>query len=165
MKTLLFATALATGLLLTDAAWAEDQPACDGAASIGSGGSASAGGTSATTLGTGAACDTGEGTNATVGTGGSAAAADGSANSRSKVNANDNSLNAKSQAMAKDGGTWSKSKTQTKIRQGEDLASRTKSMSHVPGEKPVKSTTGVDSEVPTSGEATGATCDPATTAC
>jgi hypothetical protein len=36
-------------------------------------------------------------------------------------------LHGKSQAHAKDqGGTWSKSKTQTKVKQGEELSSRTK---------------------------------------
>jgi hypothetical protein len=153
-----------SALLLLGTVEAGAQDTCDGAATIGSGGSAAAGGTSATTLGTGAVCNTGDGTNATIGSGGTAAAADGRADSRTRVNANENNLNAKSDAMAQDGGTWSKSKTQTKIHQGEELSSTTKSMSHVPGEKPVKSTTSVETSVP---ETTGSTaaCDPAVATC
>jgi hypothetical protein len=57
-------------------------------------------------------------------------------------------LHGKSQAHAKDqGGTWSKSKTQTKVKQGEELSSRTKSMSHEPGGAPAKSTTSTNIQV------------------
>jgi hypothetical protein len=42
--------------------------------------------------------------------------------------------------MAHDGGTFSKSHTKTKVRDGE-VESRTKTMAHEPGSKPVKSTT------------------------
>ena len=57
-------------------------------------------------------------------------------------------LHGKSQAKAKDqGGTWSKSKTQTKVKQGEELSSRTKSMSHEPGGPPAKSKTTTNVEV------------------
>jgi hypothetical protein len=49
-----------------------------------------------------------------------------------------------SKARAQDGGTWSDSKTKTKIHKGE-VESRTKSMAHEPGGPPVKSTTGVSS--------------------
>jgi hypothetical protein len=162
IRTTLILSASAFLLLATAEAGAEER--CDGAATIGSGGSAAAGGTSATTLGTGGVCAGEDGTSASIGSGGSAAANDGRADSRTRVNANENNLNAKSDAMAQDGGTWSKSKTQTKIRQGEELSSRTRTMSHVPGEKPVKSTTSVETSVP---DATGstATCDPAVSTC
>jgi hypothetical protein len=45
-----------------------------------------------------------------------------------------------SKSKAQDGGTWSKSKTKTKLKKGE-LTSRTKSMAHEPGGSPAKSTT------------------------
>lgn len=121
---------------------------CRNSATIGSGGSASAGGTSASTLGTGAACDTGDGTNATIGSGGSAAAVDGKAKSRTKTSVNSQNLQSRSKAQAMDKGTFSKSQTKTKIKHGEELQSRTKTMAHVPGEKPIKNTTRVETEVP-----------------
>lgn len=43
--------------------------------------------------------------------------------------------------MANDQGIFSKSQTKTKVRDGESVESRTKTMSHEPGSKPVKSTT------------------------
>jgi hypothetical protein len=49
-------------------------------------------------------------------------------------------LQDKSRAKAQDGGTWSKSQTDTKIKQDEET-SRTKSMAHEPGGPPAKSTT------------------------
>jgi len=49
-------------------------------------------------------------------------------------------LQDQARAKAQDGGTWSKSMTDTKIKEGE-LDSRTKSMAHEPGGPPVKSTT------------------------
>ncbi|WP_342643193.1 hypothetical protein [Rhodoligotrophos ferricapiens] len=135
----------ALGLLAPISLPVQAQDSCDGAATVGSGGSAATDSTSASTVGTGAGCTTGSGHNATVGSGGSAAAVDGKVDSDTKVNANSNNLNAKSDASAKDGGEWSKSKTQTKVRHGEDLSTRTKTMSHVPGSKPEKSTTTVKS--------------------
>jgi hypothetical protein len=60
---------------------------------------------------------------------------------RSKVNETGQGLNGQSKAMAHDGGTFSKSQTKTKVRDGESVDSRTKTMSHEPGSKPVKSTT------------------------
>lgn len=153
----------ASAFLLLASVEAGAQQTCDGAATVGSAGSAAAGGTSATTLGTAGVCAGGDGTSASIGSGGSAAAVDGRTDSDTRVNANGNNLNAKSDAMAQDGGTWSKSKTQTKVRQGEDLSSRTRSMSHVPGEKPVKSTTSLETTVP---DATGSTaCDPTVAPC
>jgi hypothetical protein len=49
-----------------------------------------------------------------------------------------------SKARAQDKGTWSDSKTRTKVHKGE-VTTRTKTMSHEPGSKPAKSTTGVSS--------------------
>jgi hypothetical protein len=120
---------------------------CENSATIGSGGSAAAGGTSASTLGTGAACDTGDGTTASIGSGGSAATTDGKAMSRTNTNVNPNQLKSQSKAQAMDKGTFSKSMTKTRIKDGE-LQSRTKSMSHVPGQKPVKDNVLMESQLP-----------------
>ena len=108
---------------------------------IAGGGSAAAGGTSASTVGTGATATGPSGTSSTIGSGGSAAAVDGRATSRTKINENPNGLKGQSKAMAHDGGTFSKTTTKTKVKAGEELSTRTKSMAHVPGSKPVKSTT------------------------
>ena len=108
---------------------------------IGTAGSAAAGGTSASTLGTGGTSTGTDGTtSSTLGTGGSAAAVDGKATSKTKIHQNPNMLHGQSRARAQDGGTWSRSHTRTKIKDGE-LQSRTRSMSHEPGGAPVKSTT------------------------
>ena len=113
----------------------------------GSGGSAAAGGTSASTLGTGGTSTGAAGTGSSIGSGGSAAAVDGKAQSRTNVNGgNGPTLNANSKAQAHDGGTFSKSHTKTQVKAGEEVSSRTKTMSHVPGSKPVKSTTGTSSQ-------------------
>ena len=113
---------------------------CNAAGTVGSGGSAAAGGTSASTLGTAGACQTDDGTTASIGSGGSAATADGKARSQTKVNENPNQLRTQSKAQAMDQGTFSKSQTKTRVK-GDELQSKTRSMSHVPGQKPVKSTT------------------------
>jgi len=103
----------------------------DSSGTVGSGGSAAAGGTS-----TGPA-----GTSSSIGGAGSAATSDGgTATSSNKVHENPNMLQDQAKARAQDGGTWSKSMTNTKIKEGE-LDSRTKSMAHEPGGPPVKSTT------------------------
>jgi hypothetical protein len=120
---------------------------CNAAGTVGSGGSAAAGGTSASTLGTAGACQTDDGTTASIGSGGSAAAADGKAKSQTKVNENPNQLRAQSKAQAMDQGTFSKSQTKTRVK-GDELQSTTRSMSHVPGEKPVKSTTDSNTVLP-----------------
>ena len=99
---------------------------------VGSGGSAAAGGTSASTLGMGAK----SGDSQSLGSAGSAAAVDGRATSKTKMNDN----NAMSKARAQDGGTWSRSMTKTKIKD-DTLTSRTKAMAHQPGGPPVKSKT------------------------
>ncbi|MEX6508444.1 hypothetical protein [Jiella sp. M17.18] len=119
----------------------------DDAATVGSGGSASAGDTSASTLGTaGATTDDNGDYAASIGSGGSAASGGGKTKSQTKVNANPYKLNARSRAMAHDKGTFSKSKTKTKVKGG-DLSSRTKTMSHVPGQKPVMNRTQSDASL------------------
>lgn len=112
----------------------------DSSATVGTGGSAAAGGTSASTLGLGGTSTGPAGSSSTIGTGGSAATTEGKATTSSKINENDNMLKGQAKAKAQDGGTWSKSMTNTKIKEGE-LDSRTKSMAHEPGGPPVKSTT------------------------
>ena len=111
-------------------------------ATVGSAGTASAGDTSASTLGTaGASTDAAGNPSNSLATGGSAASANGKVKSDTKVKQNANMLKGQSKAMAHDAGTFSKSKTKTRIKDGE-LTSDTRSMSHVPGEKPSKSTSG-----------------------
>ncbi|MDX1005662.1 hypothetical protein GOE08_02025 [Sinorhizobium medicae] len=113
---------------------------CDAAGTIGSGGSAAAGGTSASTVGTAGTCRTDSGTTSSIGAGGSAATSDEKAKSRTKINENPSQLQGQSKAQAMDKGTFSKSQTKTKVTE-DGLQSRTKSMSHVPGEKPTQSKT------------------------
>jgi hypothetical protein len=102
------------------------------------GGSAAAGGTSASTLGVGAT----SGGSSALGTGGSAAGGTRDSSS-TKLHGNANTMNGMAKARAQDKGTWSDSKTHTKIHKGE-VSSRTKTMAHVPGAPPVKSTTGIN---------------------
>jgi len=112
-----------------------------GSGTVGTAGSGAAGGTSASTLGTGGTSTGPAGTSSSIGGAGSAATSDGGkATTSSKVNENPNMLKDKEKARAQDGGTWSKSMTNTKIKEGE-LDSRTKSMAHEPGGPPAKSTT------------------------
>src|SRR5580765_4985551 len=75
---------------------------------IGSAGSAAAGGTSASTIGLGANSNGKAGTSSTVAGAGSAAAVNGKATSNTKIRENPQVLRAQSQAKAQDGGTWSK---------------------------------------------------------
>jgi len=105
----------------------------------GSGGSASAGGTSASTLGLGGTSTGQNGTSSSLGVGGSAAGGTKDTSS-SKVHGNQNNLNGMSKARAQDGGTWSRSMTHEKVHKGE-VSTRTKSMAHQPGGPPTKSTT------------------------
>jgi len=108
---------------------------------IGTAGSGAAGGTSASTLGTGGTSTGPAGTSSTIGGAGSAATSDGgTATTSNKMHENPNMLQDQAKAKAQDGGTWSKSMTNTKIKDGE-LDSRTKSMAHEPGGPPAKSTT------------------------
>jgi hypothetical protein len=72
-----------------------------------------------------------------MGVGGSAAGE--KATSRSKVNPN--ATNGHASAGANEGGgTWSKSKTHTKVGQDGTVSTRTRSMAHERGGPPVKST-------------------------
>lgn len=108
---------------------------------VGSGGSAAAGGTSASTLGLGGSSTGPAGTSSSIGGAGSAATDNGGkATSSDKVHDNPNMMHDQAKAHAQNGGTWSKSMTDAKLKQGE-LDSRTKSMSHELGGPPAKSTT------------------------
>jgi hypothetical protein len=128
----------------------------DGACgTVGSGGAAATDSTLATTLGTAGACDDGS---QSLATGGSAAAVDGKADSRTHVVENPNQTMGTSQARAQDDGEWSRSKTRTRVRNGEELTSTTRTMSHVPGSAPVKSTSSAEadlSEPSTTGSVSG----------
>ena len=115
--------------------------ASGGSGTVGTAGSGAAGGTSASTLGLGGSSTGAAGTSSTIGGGGSAATADGGkATTSNKVHETPNMLQDQARAKAQDGGTWSKSMTNTKIKDGE-LDSRTRSMAHEPGGPPAKSTT------------------------
>jgi len=115
--------------------------ASGGSGTVGTAGSGAAGGTSASTIGLGGSSTGAAGTSATIGGAGSAATSDGGkATTSNKVNENPNMLKDQAKAKAQDGGTWSKSMTNTKIKDGE-LDSRTKTMAHQPGGPPAKSTT------------------------
>ena len=133
LRKTLVRSAAAIAIFAASPAYAQE---CDAAGTVGSGGSAAAGETSASTLGTAGACVTDDGTTASIASGGSAAAADGKAQSRTQINENPNQLKAQSRAQAMDKGTFSKSQTKTRVRDGE-LESTTRTMSHVPGKKPL----------------------------
>jgi hypothetical protein len=151
LKTLFLAGVLVTGVssfaLAQSAGTVGSGAASSGPAGAsatgGTGGSAAAGGTSASTLGVGGTSTDESGTGSSLGSAGSAA---GGARDRSstKIHGNGNNLHGMSKARAQDKGTWSDSKTKTKIHKGE-VRSRTKSMAHEPGGPPVKSTTGISS--------------------
>lgn len=137
----LLAAAISGSLLIAMPAWA--QTSITG----GTGGSAAAGGTSASTLGTGGTSVGPSGTGSSIGSGGSAATVDGKAQSRTNINqGNGPVLISNSKAQAQDGGTFSKSQTKTQVKAGEEVTSRTKTMSHVPGSKPVKSRTDISTQ-------------------
>jgi hypothetical protein len=81
-------------------------------------------------------------TSSTIGAAGSAAG--GTKNTSDvKLHENKNNLNGMSRARAQDGGTWSRSRTQTKVHKGE-VTSRTRAMAHEPGGAPVKSTSTIN---------------------
>ncbi|MBJ7402651.1 MAG: hypothetical protein JHD07_04865 [Bradyrhizobium sp.] len=109
----------------------------------GSGGSATAGGTSASTVGTGGTSTSPSGsTGSSIAAGGSAAAASGKAQTGVSMNkGNGPVMNSNARAQAHDGGTFSRSHTRTKVKAGEEVGSTTKTMSHVPGSKPTMSKT------------------------
>jgi hypothetical protein len=145
--------AFAAAVIAAPYAFAQNQATAPSASTVGAGsstgssgtvgtaGSGAAGGTSASTIGLGGTSTGPAGTSSTIGGGGSAATSDGGrATTSNKVIENDNMLKDQAKAKAQDGGTWSKSHTQTKIKDGE-LDSRTKSMAHEPGGPPAKSTT------------------------
>jgi hypothetical protein len=152
-----FKTAMAAGLLL---AGATTIGLAQSASTVGSGGAstgaagsaatgstagtAAVGGTSASSLGTGGTSSSPSGTtSSTIGSAGTAAG--GTKNtSRTKINGNDNNLHGMSNARAQDGGTWSRSRTQTKVHKGV-VSSRTRTMAHQPGGAPVKSTSTINS--------------------
>jgi len=114
----------------------------------GTGGSAAAGGTSASTVGTGGTSTSASGqTGSSIAAGGSAAAANGKAQSGANVNkGNGPVLNSNARAQAHEGGTFSRSHTRTQVKAGETVGSTTKSMSHVPGSKPTMSTTSTNGQ-------------------
>ena len=150
MKTMFLAGALVLGVGSLALAQSASTIGSGGASSTptsssatgGTGGSAAAGGASASTLGLGGTSTGQNGTSSTLGTGGSAAGGTRDTSS-SKLNGNTNTMNGMSKARAQDKGTWSDSKTHTKIHKGV-VSSRTKSMAHEPGGPPVKSTTGIN---------------------
>ncbi|WP_075293347.1 hypothetical protein [Pararhizobium arenae] len=109
---------------------------CNAVGTVGTAGSAAAGDTSASTVGTAGTCLTDDGATSSIGSAGSAAASDGKVKSQTKVNENPNQLKAQSKAQAMDQGTFSKSRTKTRVK-GDELESSTRTMSHLPGEKPV----------------------------
>nr|USU32397.1 hypothetical protein NG677_01310 [Methylobacterium sp. OTU13CASTA1] len=138
IKSKIFPALAAVGLLLAPVLADAQTP---GGATGGSAGSAATGGTSASTVGTGGTSTGANGaTGSSLATGGSAAG--GKTMERARVNGTGNGgLNGQAKAMSHDVGTFSKSQTKTKVRDGESVESRTKTMSHEPGSKPVKSTT------------------------
>jgi hypothetical protein len=103
----------------------------------GSAGTASTGGTSASTLGVGATSTDGQQTSSAMGMGASAAGGD-RQKTRAAVHGNRN-LNGQAMARAQDGGTFSRSHTVCHEKAGSDVSCKTKSMSHEPGQAPVKS--------------------------
>jgi hypothetical protein len=136
MKTCINVTAVA--LFLATSAPLAAQTSMSG----GTGGSAAVGGTSASSVGTGGTSTSPTGTGSSIAAGSSAAAVDGKAHSGTHVNqGNGPVLNSNTRAQAHDGGTFSRSQTRTKVKAGEDVQSTTRTMSHEPGSKPVKSTT------------------------
>jgi len=110
-----------------------------GSATVGTAGSASAGGTSAATLGLGGTSTGRAGTSSSIGGAASASATEGKISSSNKVKSNPVMLRDQAKAKAQNGGTWSKSMTNTKVKQGGNLSSWTKSMSHEPGGPPARS--------------------------
>jgi hypothetical protein len=135
-----FAAALTAGLAAADAAppGAPMGPSAAG----GTGGSAAAGGTAASTLGLGATTTGPAGTQSAIGVGGSAAGGAKDTTS-SKVNGNPDNLHGMSKARAQEGGDWSRSMTKVRDHKGE-VMSTTRSMSHMPGGPPAKSTSTID---------------------
>ena len=134
-------------VVASSAAWGQSANAVGskarhgGDSTIGTAGSAAAGGTSASTIGLGAHSTGKNGSSSAIAGGGSAAADQGKARSDTKIRQNSQMQQARSKAMAHDRGTWSRSMTNTRVKHGGDLSSRTKSMAHEPGGKPAMSKT------------------------
>lgn len=112
-----------------------------GSGTIASAGSAAAGGTSASTAGVGAQSNGPHGSSSAIAGAGSAATDRGKAKSGTRIIQNSQMLQAHSRATAQDGGIWSKSATNTRVKNDGQLSSRTRSMAHEPGGKPAMSTT------------------------
>ena len=100
----------------------------------GSAGTGSIDGQSATTLGVGAT----SGNSSAIGVGGSAASLGGRTHTNAHVNPN--ATNGVAHAQAMDQGTFAKSMTHTRTHKGQ-VYSRTRAMTHRPGEKPTITTT------------------------
>jgi hypothetical protein len=148
MKAPAFLVPTAMVLMMAGAASAAPPMGAAGSATGGTGGSAAAGGTSASTLGLGGTSTGPEGSSSSLGVGGSAATDEGRASTHSNVSGGGPVLNGHAKAQAQDKGTFSKSMTHTKVKRGKSVGSRTKTMSHVPGEKPVMSRSTINEEVP-----------------
>lgn len=112
-----------------------------GSATVGTAGTASAGGTSASTIGLGGWSSSATGTSSTVGGAASASAVSGRATARNTVQQNPRMVMDRARASARDGGTWSTSMTNTMVRNNGNLSSWTRSMSHQPGGAPARSMT------------------------
>jgi len=123
-----YAAALAAALAVT--------PAMAQNSTGGSAGTATTpGGMSASTVGVGATSDG----NAALGMGASGAAANEDARVRTSARVNgNNNLNGQAKADVRDGGEFARSHTRCKA--GDDVSCTTRTMAHVPGSKPVKST-------------------------
>ncbi len=131
------------------AAFAKPQSGQSGSGVVGTGGSAAAGGTSASTLGVGGQSTGPSSTSSALGTGGSAAASGGRTTSWSKVHQTGGGMMGQSKAMGKQhGGVWSKSHTKPKVGQNGKLTSRIKSISHEPGGPPTRSTSRMSEQIP-----------------
>jgi hypothetical protein len=141
--------AVASVFALSSAAWGQSASTVGSKATsgdsgtIGTAGSAAAGGTSASTIGLGAHSTGNSGSSSSIAGAGSAAADQGRVRSATRIHENPQMLQARSRATAQDGGTWSKSASNTRVKQSGDLSSRTKSMAHEPGSKPAMSKTRV----------------------
>jgi len=116
-----------------------------GSATGGSGGTAVVDGNSATTLGVGGTSATNNGGSSALGMGASGASVNDDANvhTRAAVHGNHN-LNGQAMTNVNDKGTFARSHTHCKDKMGQSVNCRTKTMSHVPGQKPTMSTSTSD---------------------
>lgn len=142
---------LAAVITASGAAFAQAQSVTTtgaGASSMSPGGSAAAGGTggsaalngmSASSLGVGATSTAPAGSSSSLAVGGSAAGGL-KDKSRSGVHGHGSNLVGVSRDTARDHGTWTRSVTRTRDHKG-TVTSRSMSAYHIPGSKPVRSTT------------------------